>query len=280
MANSEITARDTAVFKKELLRFSRIARLFIVAGIAMAIASIGGFAPLIAAVGMLCFTLMEVGNAYRDSKAKRFIDPRIGEIWAQCKDRVDRLKSSLGGMKQKGVADLTELPKTVDKLADDIYHALRRADLVIFEASESERNLSHPTSYTLPRVPDQHSQELLQVAERNIAEYKSHMNKVLSGVQRTEAQAMVFITTLDTLRARMLGYTANTKISEVNNAEFLSVVKEARMQFDAIDKALIELDEPSTLRSQLANSPPPIPEALRAMVELNQATQKSEDKAD
>ncbi|MEJ5171286.1 MAG: hypothetical protein WHU10_09880, partial [Fimbriimonadales bacterium] len=89
---------------------------------------------------------------------------------------------------------------------------------------------------------DPQAKELYRIADRNIAEYRKLYDAVMAGVSRTEAQAAVFMTTLDTLRVKMLGYRLVDKSPEVPSQDFLEALGEARLQLDAIDKALEELD--------------------------------------
>jgi len=65
---------------------------------------------------------------------------------------------------------------------------------------------------------------------------------VMAGVERTEAQAAVFTTTLDTLRMKMLSYRLVGKETESPTQDFLAALTEARMQLESIDKALDELE--------------------------------------
>jgi hypothetical protein len=104
----------------------------------------------------------------------------------------------------------------------------------------------------------------------------------MGGVERTEAQAAVFTTTLDTLRMRMLGHRLAGRSPELAHTEFLQAMTEARMQLDSIDKALDELEltpfpgdgekwmeslksaaEMELDSEPLERTPPPIPDSLR-----------------
>jgi hypothetical protein len=80
-------------------------------------------------------------------------------------------------------------------------------------------------------------------------------------VQRTEAQSAVFMTTVDTLRMKMLGYRLVGKSPEVGSHEFLQALNEAKLQLQAIDKALDELDM-GQYPKMIASMPPTIPSAV------------------
>ncbi|MES1227537.1 MAG: hypothetical protein ABUL72_02640, partial [Armatimonadota bacterium] len=238
----EIRRRDTQVYVRRVFRGS----LFVLAlawAVAIALNLGAHVLPFpITAVFVVVSAAWCFVHAYNRSIDNRFHDRRLLDQWKHCEDRVTRLNASLKEMRKANIADLTELPKNVDKICSDIYLALRRADLVMFDAAKSEGRLSKPQTVSLPATPDRQAQDLLRQADRNIAEYNSHMQKLLGTVQRTEAQVMVFITTLDSLRARMLNYKASPRTPDVDNQEFMTAIREAQMQFDAIDKALDELD--------------------------------------
>lgn len=276
----EIRRRDTQVFLKCLFSGTFWILAFTWVAFTVIVFTASGFAwlPLLAALAV--FVTLQTFMAYRASVQRRFYDRRLLDQWAHCEDRVRRLRLSLADLRQSRVADLEELPKNVDRLASEIYVALRRADIVMHDLAKSEGTLAAPKPVTLTATPDKQAQELLRLADRNIAEYNSHMQRLLGTVQRTEAQAMVFITTLDTLRARMLNYRAAGRAADVDNHDFMTAIKEARMQFDSIDRALEELDAPiaaarsevaastgdgETLRSALVrepSQPPPVPAEL------------------
>ena len=69
------------------------------------------------------------------------------------------------------------------------------------------------------------------------------------------------MTTLDTLRMKMLGYRLVGRSPEVPSHDFLEALAEARAQLQSIDTALEELDlghYPKTI----AAIPPPIPQEV------------------
>ncbi len=81
------------------------------------------------------------------------------------------------------------MPKTIEAVGQSVYRALRKADIVAFEISASESGLPAVPKPQRPISSDPQSQELFQVADRNIAEYQLGMEAVMGGVQRSEAQA-------------------------------------------------------------------------------------------
>jgi len=181
-------------------------------------------------------------GAYRQSVRARFHNPRLSNLWSEAKDRYERFDELLRKMSRERIADLKEMPRTIHATALTLYAALRRADMVQREVEKSEAGLlDHARQVRdLPRDPQ--TQELYRLADRNVAEYRQGLKAVMAGVRRTEAQAAVFISTLDTLRMRMLGHRLIGRSPEAPNLEFLEALQEAKMQLDAIDKALEELE--------------------------------------
>jgi hypothetical protein len=80
------------------------------------------------------------------------------------------------------------------------------------------------------------------VAEKNVLEYERNYQELTGGIERTKAQASVFITTLDALRLKMLSYRHVGRDPSLGSQDFLSALAEARAQLSAIDKALDEVD--------------------------------------
>ncbi len=272
----DITRRDRQVFTRELVRFGPMFLFVVVAAF-----NIGFFfsPPLFVFGGALvAWTIIA---AHKRSVPKRFYNTKFLMMWTACKDRLQRFHAALAEAKKQGVPELQDLPRTVESVGETLYVALRRADIVLREVTTSEGWLMAVQHHGGPISPDQKAQELYRLADKNIAEYRQNYKLVMSGVERTEAQAAVFTTTLDTLRMRMLGHRLAGRSPELAHTEFLQAMTEARMQLDSIDKALDELELtpfPGTdsdwlesmksiaekeLDSVLPSTPPPIPDALR-----------------
>jgi hypothetical protein len=233
----DITRRDRQVFVRELLRFGPVLLFIVVAAF-----NIGFFfSPPLLVLGS-GFVAWAVVAAHRRSISRRFYNNKFLLLWNACKDRLERFHSALSEAKKQGVPELQDLPKTVQSVAETLYVALRRADIVLREVMTSEGWLMAVQQNAGPISPDQRAQELYRLADKNIAEYRQHYKIVMSGVERTEAQAAVFTTTLDTLRMRMLGHRLAGRTPELAHTEFLQAMTEARMQLDSIDRALDELE--------------------------------------
>ncbi|MCX7801104.1 MAG: hypothetical protein N2109_12290 [Fimbriimonadales bacterium] len=240
----EIRARDRRLFLLELVHPQRLLGLALVWALCWGAFRylpevFGWLLPLGAAVAALGLHAI---RSYNASVAKRFENKRFQALWAGCADRLERFRKVLKKMRHEQVASLREMPKTVEAVGRSLYAALRRADLVSHEIFSSERGVyTQPPAWTAT-PSDPQAKELYRIADRNIAEYRKLYDAVMAGVSRTEAQAAVFMTTLDALRVKMLGYRLVDRSPEVPSQDFLEALGEARLQLDAIDKALEELD--------------------------------------
>jgi hypothetical protein len=197
-------------------------------------------------------------TAYQSAVRKRFTNKRMESLWAGCQDRMVRFEEVLKRMRNDQIADLHDMPETIRKLSKSLYGALRRADIIAEEVSATESGMLSKPPVWQAAAQDPQSKELYRIADKNIAEYRTHFAGVMAGVQRTEAQSAVFMTTLDTLRMKMLGYRLVGRSPELVSHDFLEALAEAKLQLQAIDTALEELDlgqYPKTI----ATIPPPMP---------------------
>lgn len=278
---NDIKQRDKELFLKELFSFGR---LFLVGSLLFLVIinqTRGPWLLLLLAVAGVCAM-----TAYTRSVEKRFKNRRFLLLWAACKDRLKRFNKAFSDSTKDGVVELQELPKTIVDVGSNLYVALRRADIIIDEVSASEGWLVPPKGQAGPISPDQRTQELYLLADKNIAEYRQNYQGVIARVERTEAQAAVFTTTLDTLRMRMLGHRLSSSSPELDHGDFLQAMAEARLQLDSIDKALEELDEtpypkfdgidtvavptveqpPTADETTDPGSPPPIPDDAKRQI--------------
>ena len=283
----DIYRRDRQVFVRELFRFWPLYLLVLVV-----LLNALWYSPIAIFIGSAVIAWAVV-SAYKRSVNKRFHNQKFFLLWNACKDRLRRFHEAMAESKKSGVPELQELPKTVESVNDTLYVALRRADIVMREVAASEGWLVANRPVVGPISPDQRAQELYRLADKNIAEYRQHYQLVMSGVERTEAQAVVFTTTLDTLRIRILGHRLAGRSPELEHKEFLQALTEARMQLDSIDKALDELEltpfpgmeelrlEDSDIVGEASpmEGPPPIPSDLREQLE-KEAAERELDSGD
>jgi len=256
----DIKRQDRRLFVRELARPWRVLLTFLIL-----IPSVGSGTAIGFLFGLLVL-LGSAGTAWLASTHNRWLSPRMQSLWAGCEDRLARFEEVLGKMRKEQIADLREMPQTIREVHRSLYCALRRADMIAHEVQQSERDLyAHPPPVK-PNSADAQSQELYRLADKNIAEYRSQFAGVMSGVQRTEAQSAVFMTTLDTLRMKMIGYRLVGRSPELQSHDFLQALAEARTQLQAIDTALEELDLGHYPQS-IAVVPPPIPEEAIRRIE-------------
>lgn len=251
----EIARLDRRLFYRELFRFGRVfLTLFGLGWLAVMAAS--GMTGVVWTIAWLIAILGAAGlTALRASIAKRFIHRRFGLIWEGCEDRLARLEQVLKRVRKDKLADLQEMPKTVRRIGEAIYIALRKADVLSHEVQATERGvLNQPPSWA-SLSSDPQAQELYRLADKNIALYRQQFAGVMAGVQRVEAQAAVFITTLDSLRMQLIGHRLVGRSPELSSHDMLTALTEARLQLDAIDKALDELDF-SQMPQMIAVVPP------------------------
>jgi len=250
----DIRRQDLQLFRKELLNLPRllvtVAIILVVFGLPLSLAQ------QILAVGATGLSFGAV--CWNESVRRRWLDRRMAALWEGVRDRLERFEAGLKKMRQDQVADLSEMPKTIRSVADSIYLALRRADMIAHEVQRSESGLYATSPSWSSPANDAQSKELYRIADKNIAEYRQQFKGLIAGVQRTEAQAAVFMTTVDTLRMKMLGYRLVGRSPELSSNEFLHALAEARAQLQSIDTALEELDM-GHFPKTISVVPPPIP---------------------
>lgn len=240
----DVSRQDRRLLVRELMRPARIALCVAGAVVTWGIYSVapsffGSVFLFVAACALIGYY---VGTSMTDAKRKRFLQARFESLWLGCEDRLARFDEVFKKMRRDQVADLAIMPRTIQTVAQGLYKALRRADMISEEVQRTEQGIyMQPPSWTGGST-DAQATELYRIADRNIAEYKQQYSGVMAGVQRAEAQSAVFMTTLDNLRMKMLGYRLVGKAPEIPSQDFLEALSEAKLQLDAIDKALDELD--------------------------------------
>lgn len=241
MLSEEIRKADQRIFWRAFLRPNRIVLHLLFLLVCGSIAASTG-SPVILIAGFILSSAVHTFRADAAAKKKRFINSRFMALWNGCRERFESFETGIHKLKRADIAQFQELPDTVRDLAMTIYNALRRADILFEEVLQSEGVDRIRPGVPMFKPTDPQAQELYRIAERNLGEYRGHYNELMAGIQRTEAQATVFMTTLDNLRVKMLGYRLIGKNPSLNSEEFLSVLAEARAQLSAIDQALDELD--------------------------------------
>jgi hypothetical protein len=224
MLSEEIRKADQRILFRETFRANRLILLFIFMLFCELISR--GTGPWIMPFALIigAAVLYIRGNAA--AKRKRFINSRFMSMWNGCRERFESFEDGIRKLKRADIAQFQELPDTVRDLAMTIYNALRRADILFEEVLQSEGVDRIRPGVPMFKPTDPQAQELYRIAERNLGEYRGHYNELMAGIQRTEAQATVFMTTLDNLRVKMLGYRLIGKNPSLSSEEFLSVLAE------------------------------------------------------
>ena len=266
----DIGRQDLRLFLKELLSPWRLILMIVSLAFVWTLPIYRDTAPQRAFISIV-LVIYWVATSFNSSLTKRFSSKRYLAMWNGCNDRLKRFEEVLKRLRRDQVANLSEMPATIRRVGKTLYRALRRADLISTEVEKTERDLySAPPIWTSPSE-DPQSKELYRIADKNIAEYRQQFAGVMAGVHRTEAQSAVYMTTLDTLRMKMLGYRLVGKGPEMSSDDFLVALAEARAQLQSIDTALEELDlghYPKTI----SVIPPPLPTEVSDEIEqrLNQ----------
>lgn len=261
----DIRRQDLKLFAKELRSPGRIVVYLIVLGFLYGAFVAAGESVSAAYYVIILLVILAwvIAGAWSSSISKRFHNKRMAVLWHGCQDRLARFEEVLRKMRREQVAELREMPSTIRGVSKSLYAALRRADIIAEEVQATESGMLAQPPVWQASAHDPQSKELYGIADRNIAEYRSHFASVMAGVQRTEAQSAVFMTTLDTLRMKMIGYRLVGRSPEMNSNEFLSALAEARAQLQAIDTALEELDLGHYPKTISVVPPPPPEEHLR-----------------
>jgi hypothetical protein len=259
----DIRRLDRRLFLRELLSPWRIILSLVGFAIVFGQLSAASVSDVGVMLGGAALVAVVAGaTAYSASIKKRFTNRRHESLWNGCQDRLARFEEVLKRMRRDEIADLREMPKTIRGVAQSLYCALRRSDVISTEVQETERGLYGQPPVWSAQAHDPQSKELYRIADKNIAEYRQHFAGVMAGVQRTEAQSAVFMTTLDTLRMKMLGYRLVGRSPEMHSQDFLEALAEAKLQLQSIDQALEELDL-GVYPKQISVVPPPIPDDIR-----------------
>ncbi len=265
----DIRRQDLRLFLSELSSPSRIMASIALGAFGYFVAKVrtgfGGGFPEGAWLAWAVILIAMAGAAYSMSVKRRFYNKRYEALWHGCQDRLSRFEEVLKKLRKDQIADLTEMPRTIRRVAGSLYLALRRADIIQHEVSATEHDLHSPPVWQAASN-DPQSKELYRIADKNIAEYRQRYEGVMAGVQRTEAQSAVYMTTLDTLRMKMLGYRLVGRAPEMSSQDFLEALSEAKLQLQAIDTALEEL-ELGPYPTMIAAMPPPIPDEVRERLE-------------
>jgi len=173
----------------------------------------------------------------------RFDFAPYGHLWKTVTDRFVRFERAYGRSPRVVKETLSDTPDSIRRLMDSIYMALRRADQVRTLVAESEPHVGmFLPSLDVPQAMDEQAQVLYGVAQRNKEDYRRHYQKLMGGVERTEAQVAVLVSSLDSLRLKMLDYRVTGGKVEMHSSDLLSRLESYRTEFHALEKAVDEIE--------------------------------------
>jgi len=264
----DIRKQDLKLFLRELVDPWRLAAT-VAALVVIFVATDGAakFGSFFLASSTVLITV--TGIAWSAAERRRFYSKDMENLWKGCRERLTRLDEVLKKLRKDQIADLREMPQTIGRVGKTLYLALRRADIISHEVQASEKDFINQSPTWQSNSNDPQSRELYRLADRNIAEYRAQYVGVMAGVQRTKAQSAYFMTTLDTLRMKVIGYRLVGRSPELQSQDFLEALAEARLQLQSIDTALEELDLGHYPKMIAAVQPPPIPEEIQEQLRQN-----------
>ncbi|MBX3120418.1 MAG: hypothetical protein KF784_15265 [Fimbriimonadaceae bacterium] len=264
----DIQRQDRKLFVRELLSPARIFLSILLLPAAWFFVGLAtDFALQFQLAGIFAIFIGHGLASYNASLGRRFIDKRYEILWNGCQERLKLFEEVLKKLRKERVADLQEMPRTIYRISQSLYMALRRADMICDEIRKTEKGFySRPTSWA-PAALDAQAKELYRIADKNVAEYRAHYAGVMGGVERTEAQAAVFMTTVDSLRMKMIGYRLVGKAPEMSSQDFLEAITETKMQLDSIDRALEELELTPFPKTISVMPPPHLPADIAEQIE-------------
>lgn len=274
-----IEAKDNANYKREIftgeglpyLAATVLGLIFLLFVFRVGFVNRFVLAPLVLAVGV-GFACMKAKQA---AHRKRFAHARFRHLWEVATDRRQRLQEAVRGVREAKIAQLSEVVSTMESVYQSLYRSLRHADIVLEEIAKTEKGMHEvplSRSQAGPGDRDPDLQDLFQLADKNVSEYRHRMHGLQKDVRRTEAQAEVFITTLDSLRVQMLGLRLSDAQSAMNQGAFVRALSDAREQLHEVERALNDLDFARTAAQheldldslmQGSQQPPPLPQDAR-----------------
>src|SRR5579862_9944123 len=160
----DIRRQDLRLFFKEMVAPGRIF-MSVLAGAVFFLfwkvtSSFEAGIPLPALISWVGIVFAHTAFAWSASLKHRFLNKRFQALWNGCQDRLARFEDVLKKLRREQIAELSEMPKTIRRVADSLYMALRRSDMIAHEVQSSEQGLyASPQVWTAPSH-DPQSKEL------------------------------------------------------------------------------------------------------------------------
>jgi hypothetical protein len=241
MIDPQKRARD--VFIAECFSPALIGQGVIIMVIMFIIGPAARMAPIEAALlgGILVAGYVGI-KAYFQSIPKRWYHPRFRTLSENCADRFKRFEVALSQLHSSSKAEFSDLPETVKKVATNLQNSIKHADAVLNELGKNEADIRNQATTWQANTRDKDATQMYQAADQNIAQYRQLYDGIMAQVSRTEAQAAVFITTLDSLRIRMMSYQLASGPRGMATQEFMSLMRESQAQLETIDRTLEDIE--------------------------------------
>lgn len=209
---------------------------------------------------------------FQAMKDQAFRISTLRKLWEDSEDALHRLDQSLKDIKKEQLQELAELSQSMKDVSEQLFWSLRRADHVMCTVARTEAGRpERPARDRALRHLDRETQEMFQIADRNLNDYRRMRGQLDAMVRRVEAQAEVFITTVETLRMHIHRIRLSTLDQSRARPQFVDAIVAAQRELKLIDRTLRELEEEESRAAQeldgqllppdapLRQTPPPIP---------------------
>ncbi len=173
----------------------------------------------------------------------RFRSLHYKELWDRVQDRVRRFERAYRKSPRVLKQTLSETPDSVHRLVDAMYLALLRADAVrhMLEGLEP-RDVPVRGIRIEPPALDEQARTLYDLARKSRSDYREQYQRMLAGVERTEAQVDLLVSSLDNLRLRLLDHRVTGAKVEMPSDELIQSLQRHQSELTALEKAVDEVD--------------------------------------
>ena len=173
----------------------------------------------------------------------RFRNVHYKNLWAKLQDRVRRFEGAYRKSPRILRQTLAETPGSVHRLVDAMYLALLRADAVRHTLEGLEPKDTPVRGMRMdPPALDEQAKNIYDLARQSRSDYREQYQKMLAGVERTEAQVDLLISSLDNLRLRLLDHRVTGAKVEMPSDELIQNLQRHQSELTALQKAVDEVD--------------------------------------
>ncbi|GMV37287.1 MAG: hypothetical protein AMXMBFR61_17950 [Fimbriimonadales bacterium] len=250
-ASNSMSERERAELKLFLRTLGRAGP--IVVGLSLTLLSAGCLLPMMVVQlgGSVAALLVPVALGFAGwtlsallSRANyRFQNSHYKVLWDRVQDRVRRFERAYRKSPRVLKETLSETPDSVHRLVDAMYLALLRADAVrhMLEGLEPWDAPVRGMRFEPPAL-DEQARTLYDLARKSRSDYREQYQKMLAGVERTEAQVDLLVSSLDNLRLRLLDHRVTGSKVEMPSDELIESLQRHQSELTALEKAVDEVD--------------------------------------